>query len=156
MAVTVLYQQEALAISDELPSQAPVIGNFFEIFGTTGCRIHCESKRQIGGEHESKKITRSPHRTITIRAARRLHKKESQTHQLWFTSHELASSIESGCGSCTIIGHILRCVFKDSAGELPDDYEYSVDRRWELKCRKSGEKVEATVQLFQHPSWLPL
>jgi hypothetical protein len=152
MAVTILHLQDALAIPDEPLSRVPVNRNFFEIFGTTGCRLHCESKRQIGAEPESKKDTRSPHKSGTTRAARRLHDKNSKTHQLWFTSDELASSINSGCGSCTVIGHILAYVFPDSARELPDAYEYTIDRRWELKCRKAGEKVEATVQLFQHPS----
>jgi hypothetical protein len=61
--------------------------------------------------------------------------------------------MNGGCGSCTVIGHILAYVFPDSARELSDVYEYTIDRRWELKCRKAGEKVGATVQLFQHPSW---
>ena len=154
MAVNVLHLQDALAIPDESPSRVPVIKNFFETFGTTGCRLHCESKRQIGAEPVSKKNIRSPHRNGTTRAARRLRDKDSSTHQLWFTSDELASSMDSGCESCTVIGHILAYVFRDIAGDLSDVYEYSIDRRWELKCRKAGEKAGATVQLFQHPSWL--
>jgi hypothetical protein len=154
MAVTILHLQDALAIPDEPLGRVPIIRNFFEIFGTTGCRLHCESKRQIGAEPESKKDTCSPpHKNGTTRAARRLHDKNAKTHQSWFTSDELASSMNGGCGSCTVIGHILAYVFPDSARELSDVYEYTIDRRWELKCRKAGEKVGATVQLFQHPSW---
>ena len=153
MAVTILHLQDALAIPDEPLGRVPVIRNFFEIFGTTGCRLHCESKRQIGAEPESRKDTCSPRKNGTTRAARRLHDKNAKTHQSWFTSDELASSMNGGCGSCTVIGHILAYVFPDSARELSDVYEYTIDRRWELKCRKAGEKVGATVQLFQHPSW---
>lgn len=125
--------------------------NFFEHFGTTGCSLGCESKKSFETDLQREKGAVPPK---IVRKSR----KEHGLRRPWFTSSELEGSKRSGCGSCTVLGHILAAVFPECVSDTADLYSYSVNPMWELRCRKinvtkPGPKTardpESIVQLFQ-------
>jgi hypothetical protein len=161
MSLTLLDCMDAIAIADT-NTQRPVpkvTKSFFDVFGTTGCRLNCQLQRTIEQNFQHNKVKHVAHSRTErkwVRAARKEHHNQcSGSHQEWFTASDITASSAQGCGSCSILRQIIQNLFSENEQGLSGRYEYSIPYlgSFEIKRRPlqdSKEPVEI-IQLFQPP-----
>ncbi|ORY03049.1 heterokaryon incompatibility protein-domain-containing protein [Clohesyomyces aquaticus] len=91
--------------------------NFYDAFGTSGCLLTCDLKRQ----YQEYVTTVLPQPGIQNSVRRQKKKETDRTYRELnrnFTLAELLSSIRSGCGSCEVLKELLERVSLID----PDDY----------------------------------
>ena len=130
--------------------------NFFDVFGTTGCLLNCQTERTLEQDFQQKRAIHVPHsdrKNTKANSARKKHSRRvRRSRQEWFTANDIAASVAQGCGSCSALNHIIRDSFTGNEQGLSGQYEYSVSLDFELKRRPLGkEEPLERIQLFQPP-----
>jgi hypothetical protein len=136
--------------------------NLFEICGTSGCQLNCQSlqlhyqrwKAHAKGRAEDVGDSSSLKSPPIQKNEERQSLKDFQE---WFTSAEIAASAAQGCGSCKVMMDIFQLLFEDGGGShLSLDYQYSATNSFELRRRRIGEKDVQVIMLFQPRGMYPV
>jgi len=106
MDISILKLTEAIALCSG--SDEAVAYNFHDLFGTTGCLLSCEQRREVQSGLSTQ--------TGFINSANGRARKaiiQSQQHKIeqYFSLAKLRASIDNGCGSCNAFQKLLQIVF---------------------------------------------